>query len=407
MEKRKNNNQKNNKVSIWKKIPQRVIIPLCFSVICSLFVYTFVKFAPYMSTWFGLIADTTAESYMKAYYNTMNKFQTEADSCKDIIILSVREDLTRQDIGDLIYYISTCSPKAIGVDCTFAPSRSFDSVQTNYLIQKISAIPDSFPITYAYVEGEPSVIPDSIISQKHKGNVSFIGFYDYCIFQDSTPHLAVQLAQIAGYKTQCINTSSFLVNYRTKQFVERQIYSDDLMDEKEKASLRELVQNKFVIIGGLYDPLDTHWSPFYIENENNGIAGTKIVAYALSSILSATIPNYSKYYWVKNAHYHHYVKLSLWANTIWTIFLSLIYILVYAGIDRLQKKWMWAVILKPLWLFLTIVIVLLTCIVITANTYYVPNMVFFIFITSFVGFSYDICNNERFLKKMHITCFNT
>lgn len=407
MAKRKNNGLEKNKVSIWKVILQRVITPLCFSGLCSFAVYAFVKYVPYMSTWFGLIADTTAESYMKAYYNTMNKFQTETGSCKDIVILSVRDELTRRGIGDLIYFVSTCSPKAIGVDCTFAPSGSFDATQTSHLVQKIAAIPDSFPIVYAYVEGEQSIIPDSIMSKKHKGNVSFIGFYDYCVLQDSTLHLAVQLAQVAGYKTQCIDASSFLVNYRTKQFVERQIYSDDLIDETEKASLRELVQNRFVIIGGLYDPLDTHWSPFCIENENNGIAGTKIVAYALSSILSATIPNYSKHCWVKNTHYHHYTKLSLWTNTLWTILLSLIYVLIYAGIDHLQKKQMWAFMLKPIWLFLTIVFVLLTCIAITANTYYVPNMVFFIIITSFIGFSYDICNNERFLKKMHITCFNT
>ena len=371
--------------------PAKILLPLVPSAICALILYLLASNIPVLSTWFGLVADTSPETYMISYYNKENTLHSSPDEYEDIVILDVREDMTRKDIGDLLQFVATCSPRVVGVDITFSTSHSFDQSQTEYLIHSIDQLPDAFPIVFAQVASEESAIPDAILRRRHVGVVNFLGFYDYKAQMDALPHIAVEMARLAGYNVDVIDTSSFLVNYRVKSFPACQIYSD-FMNPADQAYIRQFITNKIVLIGGLTDALDTHQAPFYINNKGDLIAGTTIVAYVLSSIISATQPKALARPYTYNPYYHHYARLSWWANAIWSTLFVFIYLLVYHSINRLQKRNKWVAIFKPVWLVLTIICVLLLSMAITARCFLVPDIVFFMIMTAFVGFWYDVIN---------------
>ena len=204
----------------WRKI----VAPLSLSALCAGVLIWLVACIPYLNTWFGMIVSTTPEWYMEAYYNTINNVRTTPEECSDIVILDINEAITRQDIADLIGIVAKSNPKVVGVDCAFSTSESYSQEQTDYLIQTIAQLPDTFPIAFAYIMNEQSAIPDSLM--RHKGFVNFLGFYDYKPFYNNIPHLAVEMAHLAGNDISKIDPSSFLVNYRTKNFFSIQIFSD-------------------------------------------------------------------------------------------------------------------------------------------------------------------------------------
>lgn len=382
-----------NKVE-WKTLLpfaiNKIILPLLCSALCAFALYFFATKHPSLRTWFGLIADTTPESYMEAYYNKQNVYNASPNACNDIVILDLRDEITRQDIGDLIYMVSECSPKAVGVDCTFSASHSYDTKQTDSLIYRIAQIPESFPIVFAHLLNEPSIIPDSLI--RHKGFVNFIGFNDYHAFEDSIPHFAVEIARIAGYDISIIETESFIVNYRTKDFTSNSFQIDTAFrDTSVQNYIRDITNNKIVIIGGLNDPLDMHHTPYRIEGSQDQISGTKIIAYTLSSIISAS--NNKQY--EHNQMFHHYIRLSKSANMLWTIVLVILYMTIYGFVHYAQTKLRWFILFKPVLLLVTIIIVLLSAMKVTEILFYVPDMVPFMIMTAFIGFWYDLFNQDK------------
>ena len=370
----------------WRKI----FAPLGLSALCAGILIWLVGCIPYLNTWFGVIVSTTPEWYMEAYYNTINNIRTSPEECSDIVILDINEAITRQDIADLISIVAESNPKAVGVDCAFSTSESYSQEQTEYLIQTIAQLPDSFPIAFAYIMTEQSAIPDSLM--RYKGFVNFLGFYDYKPFYDNIPHLAVEMAHLAGNDINQINPSSFLVNYRTKNFFSLPIYSD-FRDPGYMEYIQSCTTDKIVIIGGVTNRLDMHRTPFLISNKDNYIAGSEIVAYALSSILSATTPNRDAFY-TQSSYYHHYTRCPKWLDALWTVLFTILYLLIYWAIDGQQQKHKYIAMLKPLWLFVMIILTLFLAILVTATCYYVPMVLFFVLMTVFEGFWYDVFNNN-------------
>lgn len=370
----------------WRKI----VAPLGLSALCAGILIWLVACIPYLNTWFGMIVSTTPEWYMEAYYNTVNNVRTSPEECSDIVILDVNEAITRQDIADLIGIAAESNPKVIGVDCAFSTSESYSQEQTEYLIHTIAQLPDSCPIAFAYIMDEQSAIPDTLM--RHNGFVNFLGFYDYKPFYDNIPHLAVEMAHLAGNDINQIDPSSFLVNYRTKNFFSLPIYSD-FRDSDYMDYICSCITGKIVIIGGVTNRLDMHRTPFKISSEGDYIAGSEIVAYALSSILSATTPNKDAFY-TQSPYYHHYTRCPKWLDALWTILFTILYLLIYWAIDSQQQKYKFIAMLKPLWLFTIIILTLFIAILITATCYYVPMVLFFGLMTVFGGFWYDVFNNN-------------
>lgn len=371
----------------WRKF----FAPLGLSALCAGILIWLVGCIPYLNTWFGMIVSTTPEWYMEAYYNTINNVRTSPEECSDIIILDINEAITRQDIADLIHIAAEKNPKVIGVDCLFSTSESYSQEQTDYLIQTISQLPDTFPIAFAYDMGDSSsAIPDSLI--RHKGFVNFLGFYDYKPFYNHIPNLAVEMAHLTGNDIHQIDTSLFLVNYRRKDFSSFVIYSDFRSPDYDY--VYSALTDKIVIIGSLSNRSDMHRTPFLINNKDNYIPGSEIIAYTLSSILSATTSDKSPIY-TNSPYYHHYTRFPKWLDAIWTILFSILFLLVYWAIDCQQQKYKFIAMLKPLWLFVMIILTLFIAILITATCYYVPMVLFFGLMTVFEGFWYDVYNNTK------------
>ena len=303
------------RTSIWKKF----LAPLIVSAVLSCGFLALPRLFPVLSSWMDIVADPTPDWYTKIYYNTINSITTTQDTFPDVIILNLKETITRNDLADLIQLVAECSPRAVGVDCTFSTSNSYDSTQTDALIKAIAQLDTIPPFVFASMVHETSVIPDSIIH--YEGFVDAVEYNNYKVHKDGFPHLSWEMAQIAGYNVGRIDTSTFLVNYRTKTFDEILIYPDF---KEYDTYIQDAINDKMVLIGRFDDRLDMHYVPFLIEPGVEIISGTKIIAYVLSSIISAS--NEEK---CNNNIFHHYSRCPLWMNVILTIVFAFIYLCVY------------------------------------------------------------------------------
>ncbi len=361
-----------------KRIVRRILAPIVFSAIAAATVLIILQRVPLLHTWFGLISNSAPEWYMQSYYNTVNQLKTQSEEDPDIVLLDLNEHISRHNLADLLHLIAESSPKVIGVDCIFSPSESYDSAQTNYLVRSLSQFPDTVPIVFATILKERSTLPDSILH--HIGFVDFSGFYDYKAYSNGTAHMAVEMARIAGYNVDRIDTSSFLVNYRNLDFFTIPI----MPDFSEYADyIQEHVKEKVVLIGSVNNKWDMHAIPFVINNSETYIAGIEIVAYSLASIISER--NYSRCPW--------------WMNVLIIIAFMLVYIVAYIGIEAIQKRWHWFILIKPILLFLMIVLILVFSMLMTAGCHYVPDVVFFMVGTAFMGFFYSALNTPTTKKK--------
>lgn len=382
--------KRNRKWAKWRFL-YRFILPVILSAVSAWLLIFSVRKVPFLNTWFGLIANSNPEWYMQSYYNTINGLETESETCPDVVILDLNENITRKNIGDLMQILSESSPKVVGVDCVFDQSHSYDSTQTDYMIQKLSQLPQTFPIVYASLFSEESILPDSV--RRHEGFVNFVGFYDYKVYSNGLPHLAVEMARQGGYNIEEIDTASFLVNYRPKDFMEVPIMTD-FMEYADY--IRESVKDKIVLIGGVTNRWDIHEAPFAIRGEDTYISGCYIVAYTITSILAATNAQKDLDSIYRSKNYHYYSRCSWWLNALLTIIFTIIYLGGYALIDRWLPKLKWVIWLKPILMLLMIILILIISMMLTAKCFIVPNVVVFTVMIAFVGFFYDICQKNDF-----------
>lgn len=362
---------------------KKILAPLITSALCAC-IFILIPKLSFLKPWLGLIMESTPEWYVNTYYNVVNPY-TKAEEFPDIVILDLNDKISRSDLADIIKIVAESSPKSIGVDCTFSTSDSYDSIQTAYLINSLAQLSKNLPIVYAVKLRENSAIPDSLMY--HKGFVNFKSsvIYNYQPYKGTFPHLSLEMAHLAGYDVSQIDTNSFMVNYRNKEFFSIPIYSD-FRDSDYTATIREDVENKIVLIGGLNNRLDKRTIPFYIDSGSEYISGTKIIAYMLSSIISASSPdNYRK-----QPTFHHYSRCSWWMNLLLTILFAIVYLGIYIWIDKAQQQKQWIVLLKPCLLFVMMMLIVIISIIITATCYQIPYVVYFMVMTVFLGFSYDI-----------------
>lgn len=376
---------------IWTFVWKKYLAPLCISGTLAYGFIALPQIFPFLSSWMDIVADPTPDWYTKVYYNTINDIAVTPDTFPDIILLDLKEAFTRKDLADLIQLVANGSPKAVGVDCTFSTSDSYDSEQTDYLIRTIAQLDTIPPFIFASVINEESVIPDSIIL--HKGFVDAFEYNHYVAYKEGTPHLALEMANLAGYDIKRMNTNTFMVNYRTKSFYNIPIYSDFM---EYGNYIQERITNKIVLIGGVDNRLDMHYAPFKISSEGTMVSGSRILAYALSSIITATTTKDCN-----NKVFHYYSRCPLWVNLIFTILFTFIYLNIYMLIVWAQQKSRWVELCKPLLLFVMLVLILVFSMILTTNRCCVPYIGFFIVLSVFLGFSYDVFNPNTNIDVKH------
>lgn len=369
---------------IWTFVWRKFLAPLGVGAACTGTFLLLVNNVSVAKTWLGLAADSTPEWYLNMYYNTINDITVNKDGdFPNIIMLDIKENITRKDLADLIPLVVAGAPKVLGIDGTFSTSDSYDMAQTDTLIQVLASLPKSFPIVFATVQNEPSAIPDSVM--QYKGFVDAVEYNKYIFHKGETSHFAYEVARQAGYNVDFIDTTSFLINYRKKSFTSIPIYTD-FMEYVDY--IQDNVKDKVVLIGGLKNRWDMHYVPFLIESNDNLISGSRILAYMLSSVMTASCQD--EYCELKSNHY--YSRCSWWGNILLSLFFTLAYLSLYILIEYLKKKKKIFELLKPILLFGMLVLILTISMIITAQCFVVPYITFFMVLTLFLGFSYDVFN---------------
>lgn len=369
---------------IWTFIWRKYLAPLGVSFVLS-FLFIFVtRYFSIGQTWLGMLTNPAPEWYMSMYYNTVNDIAVcEDGKFPDIVMLDLKETITRKDLAHLLRFVAKCSPKAVGVDCFISPSASYDVAQTDTLIKTISQLPNTPPFVFATILNEKSIIPDSVI--RYNGFVNVQDFNDYHFYRGGIPHFAYEIAKLAGYDVSKIDTSSFLVNYRYKEFDRRPIYTDF---EAESTEIRDMIKDKVVIISALKNRLDMQQTPFLIDKEGEMISGSSVLAHMLSSIITAS---FAKKYNHKKS-FHYYAHCPLWMNVLLTLFFTLLYLTLYHLVVKLSLINKWFELVKPVLLFGILVLILAISMIITAKFYYVPYVAFFVALSLFLGYAYEIFN---------------
>ena len=213
------------KNKIWAFVWRKFLAPLGVSAVCAGAFLLLVNYVPVAKTWLGLAADSTPEWYLNMYYNTINDVAVHKDGdFPNIVMLDIKDNITRKDLANLIPIVVAGSPKVLGIDGTFSTSESYDLSQTDTLIQVLASLPANIPIVYATVQNEQSAIPDSVML--YKGFVDAVEYNKYIFHMGETSHFAYEVARQAGYDVDLIDTTSFLINYRKKTFASIPIYTD-------------------------------------------------------------------------------------------------------------------------------------------------------------------------------------
>ena len=371
---------------VWTFIWRKYLAPLGVSCVLSIFFIFATRYFSIGQTWLGMLTNPAPEWYMSMYYNTVNDIAVCKDGkIPDIVMLDLKESMTRKDLAHLMRFVAECSPKVVGVDCFISPSASYDVAQTDTLLQTISQLPSTPPFVFATILNEQNIIPDSLI--RHRGFVNVQDFNNYLFYRDGIPHFAFEIAKIAGYEVSKIDTSSFIVNYRHKEFVRKTIYTDFEADSTE---IKEMINDKVVIISAVNNRLDMHYTPFLIDKGKEYISGCNVLAHMLSSLITASFP---KKYSHKES-FHYYANCPWWLNALLTLFFTLLYLTLYLLVVELSLKSKWFELVKPVLLFAILVLILVISIVITAKFYYVPYVAFFVVLSLFLGYAYEIFNEH-------------
>lgn len=372
----------------------RVLVAFFFSIVTSLSLLWIGEKCSTLKPWLSLIVDVPPDWYMNTYYTSFE--HSDTTTYKDAFLLSLDENVTRKDIADVLNLVAQYSPKVIGVDYTFPLSENYDSANTAYLINTINNLPEQIPIVFAY-DTAPSAIPDSVIKKHHWGHVKFPGYYNFKAYDNGIPHMALAMAELAGYDSKKMDTSSFVVNYNSLDQFGRVNINRPLI-KKDTASIAEGVQNKIVLIGSTSDPNDILKLPFKLKNEEY-IAGSIIVNTTLLSILSTDATEDSP---LNSSLYHCFYKLPTWENWCIVLLFALIYLILYCLLDNVlshlknQNKRKKTLIINKSVLSLLFIAFLMFIMmrILTARLRVIPNVVLLLYMAVFMSCFYELLKKE-------------
>lgn len=383
--------RKNHSKSIKIQMP-RIAIALLLSVAMSLSLLWIGEKSSVIKPWLNLIVDVAPEWYMNTYYSSFSHHDNTIYD--DVILLDLNERATRKDIASVLNLVAQHSPKVVGVDYTFPLSDNYDSAQTGYLINTINNIPQQVPLVFAD-DAESSAIPDSVMMKHHVGHVNFYGFYDFKSHDNNLSHMALSMADLAGFDTNKLDTATFVVNYNSLNLASVPVSKP--LTKNDSVKIAKLVPNRHIIIGSTKDNSDMQKLPFKYNGKDHYIAGSRIIRSTLISILSTSAKKESP---LKLPKYHAYNQLPLWLNWCVVILYAFIYLIIYNLLDNamslLEEKSKWWIILKGVIKSVVSVfsIGLLLCIamIITNSFYLIPDVVVFLYMSVFMSYFYELLN---------------
>lgn len=369
-----------------------IVISLVFSFAMSFLLVWAGEKCAVAKPWLSLIADIAPEWYMNTFYSTFANPDDPGSRYGDVTFFDLSENATRKDIADVIHLVSQYSPRVIGVDFTFPKSENYDSAKTAYLIQTINNLPPNIPVVFAH-DTALSAIPDSVIKKHHLGNVDFFGFYNFKTQVGPIPHIAIKMAELAGYDTHHVDSSSFIVNYTVRQKGSTIINCP--LSHDDSLTISKHTPNKMVLIGTTTDDRDYIKLPFKKNNKEEYIAGSRIIRAMLISILSTDAPNNSLLHAPINRYFS---KVPQWISWSIVIAYALFYLIVYCITDNLlkpliQKHKLWTIptgFLKSILSFIFIVLLLIISMRITYTFHIVPDVISFLYMAVFMSYSYEL-----------------
>ena len=368
----------------------QILFALLFSLCASFLFLEMGEKCERVRPWLSLIVDVAPEWYMNTFYNSF--YDYSGPIYKDLIFLDLSENATREDIANIMSLVAQYSPKVVGVDYTFPFSENYDSAKTEFLVNSINNLPEEIPFVFAY-DTIKNAVPDSVMKKHHFGHVDFYGFYNFKAYDQGIPHMALAMAELAGYDCKKLDTSTFVVNYHARQEAGIPIHCP--LEKKDSMRIAKLTPGRITLIGSTKNGNDVQKLPFRLNGKESYIAGSRIIRSMLVSILSTGAPKESP---LSSSKYQYYAKLPEWINWSIVFVYALLYMISYGALANilkpLKKRSKWWVFpigfIKSFISVLSIVLLLLCAMAITTCFHKVPNVVLFLYMTVFMSYFYEL-----------------
>ena len=227
-------------------------------------------------------------SFTDIYYNILME-STEPDTSRVITIVDMTKITNRSDMAQLLQDIETHNPKVVGLDVCF-DNEGEDFEGNDRLIQVAeehkniifsqkmldwkndsigwtTCIHSFFHEITDLTEGTTNMPRSSLYdSMKRKAPLSecYLGKRYPSFIAQVVNHFAEQ--DVIKGRTEEVN-----INFNPTVF--------RVLKPEEVASHPEIIENQIVLVGAMYEDVDTHWTPI------GKIAGVELLAYAVQSVL--------------------------------------------------------------------------------------------------------------------------
>ena len=272
-------------------------------------------------------------------------------------------------------------------------SKNYDTAQRDSLIKAFKKLRDDSikVVLSAYKEGDSIRHPDILeclhpsgsikegITNQDPYNLTDYSPYPY---QGDTLCFATIVAELATNRNFRQN-ESFVINYRQKTFSYHPIESLKNIDSIRGDSLR----NRIVLIGSLDDPNDQHFFPFIIEDGGKRLAGLKILAYEINTLIAGSM-GYEK---LRNYPYRYAGKSASLIRAVYycVIFFIILEFLNWVSI-KIKQTWLYPFFSPFFLIAYEIFFVIPTCCRFTRECMLFPDVVLSIAGVTAIGFSYEL-----------------
>lgn len=217
---------------------------------------------------------------MSDLYSYLAKSDAVNES-QNVVLIHV-DDMGSKKIAEVINFVKSANPKAIGVDITFKNPHSDDSLI-------ISAVNDSNIVLAYWTENDGTQTKPYFMDDNSLFSVGDVRFTNrlpiepvrnyrpvYNVVGYPSHTFADALAEKSGERSFVDeDTASALIYYPNMEFLI--LTSDDIVDNPEKCRIR--MRDKIVIIGDTSDSQDMHFTPLGLK------PGLKIQAHIIENML--------------------------------------------------------------------------------------------------------------------------
>jgi CHASE2 domain-containing sensor protein len=245
---------------------------------------------------------------MDIYYSKLNA--NEGKFSKNVVIVNIG-DANREEIGNLIDFISIGNPAAVGVDVFFEKPKN--SYQDTILSNAIHTNPNVVMAAYVDESKGAYIQSDSLFQSGHSGFTNFIGAdARYSTIRYFRPKVEHEQAFSVALSNQADSskTNAFLASCNNKQAINYiGNYDSFLMFEKDEVlGLEvdpEVFNNKVVLLGylgkrindqyniedRLYTPLNERISGRSVPDMNGVVIHANIIEMILANNWITLMPN--------------------------------------------------------------------------------------------------------------------